>query len=110
MWWIISFLFIPLVILAYVLSHIVSLSLSLPLSGSQVELLRLDVMQLLTEHAEGRPHRRVQGPALLHQVVHHRRTAVGAVHRVALLHPRNHLLQRLQTGGEEEEDVEEGSR
>lgn len=65
-------------------------------SSSQVELLGSDMLQLLPQHAEGGPHNGVQGPALLHQVVHHGRAAVGGVHLVALLHPGHHLFQRLR--------------
>jgi len=64
-------------------------------SSSQVELLGSDMLQLLPQHAEGRPHHGVQGPALLHQVVHHRRAAVWGVHLVPLLHPWHHVFQRL---------------
>lgn len=65
---------------------------------SQVELLGSDMLQLLPQHAEGGPHHRVQVPALLHQVVHHRGAAVRGVHLVSRLHAGDHLFQRL--GGE----------
>lgn len=64
-------------------------------SSSQVELLGSDMLQLLPQHAEGGPHHRVQGPALLHQVIDHGRAAVRGVHLVTLLYPGHHLLQRL---------------
>lgn len=65
-------------------------------SSSQVELLGSDMLQLLPQHAEGGPHHGVQGPALLHQVVHHGRAAVWGVHLVSLLYSGHHLFQRLR--------------
>lgn len=65
-------------------------------SSSQVELLGSDMLQLLPQHSEGGPHHGVQGPALLHQVVHHGRAAVWGVHLVSLLYPGHHLFQRLR--------------
>lgn len=65
-------------------------------SSLQVELLGSDMLQLLPQHAEGGPHHGVQGPALLHQVVHNGRAAVWGVHLVSLLYPGHHLFQRLR--------------
>lgn len=64
-------------------------------SSSQVQLLGSDMLQLLPQHAEGGPHRGVQGPALLHQVVHHWGAAVRGVHLVPLFHSGDHVFQRL---------------
>lgn len=66
-----------------------------PTSSLQIELLGSDMLQLLPQHTEGGPRRRVQGPALLHQVVYGGRAAVWSIHLVSPLHPRHHLFQRL---------------
>lgn len=64
-----------------------------PLTSSlQVELLGSDMLQLLPQHAEGGPHHGVQGPALLHQVVHDGRAAIWGVHLVSPLHTGHHLF------------------
>lgn len=65
-------------------------------SSLQVELLGSDMLQLLPQHAEGGPHHGVQGPALLHQVVHNGWAAIWGVHLVSLLYPGHHLFQRLR--------------
>lgn len=90
----------PTLQLCWAASHLLLFPVRPPCtSSSQVELLGSDMLQLLPQHAEGGPHHGVQGPALLHQVVHHGRAAVWGVHLVPLLYPGHHLFQRL-TGRE----------
>lgn len=57
-----------------------------------------DMLQPLLEHMKAWPCRRIQVPALLHDVVHHFRTAVRTVHLVSLFHTRYNVFQWL-TGG-----------
>lgn len=52
-----------------------------------------DVLKLLAELQEGGPRGGVQLPAVLHDLVDCRRAAVGGIHLVALLHPRDDILQ-----------------
>lgn len=65
---------------------------------SAVILLGHNVLQPLPQHMEGWPGERVQAPAEFHDVVHHLRTAIWRLHRVALLHVRDHIFQRLCNG------------
>lgn len=58
-----------------------------------------DVLKLLTELQEGGPRSGVQLPAVLHDLVDCRWAAVGGIHLVALLHPRDNILQWLRAGG-----------
>ena len=66
---------------------------------SQVQLVGLDALELLAELQEGGPRGGVQVPAVLHDLVDCRRAAVGGIHLVALLHPRDDVLQGLRGGG-----------
>lgn len=66
---------------------------------SQVQLVSLDVLELLSELQEGGPRGGVQVPAVLHDLVDGRRAAIGGIHLVALLHPRDDVLQGLRGGG-----------
>lgn len=66
---------------------------------SQVQLVGFDVLELLPELQEGGPRGGIQVPAVLHDLVDRRRAAVGGVHLVALLHPRDDVLQGLWAGG-----------
>lgn len=67
---------------------------------SQVQLVGFDVLELLPELQEGGPCGSIQVPAVLHDLVDRRWAAVGGVHLVALLHPRDDVLQGLwQAGG-----------
>lgn len=63
-----------------------------------MELVGFDVLELLPELQEGGPCGGVQVPAVLHDIVDCRRAAVGGVHLVALLHPRDNVLQGLWAG------------
>lgn len=54
------------------------------------------MMQFLPEDSEAGSHQGVQGPALLHDFIHHLGTAVRGFHLVALLYAWYHLLQRLR--------------
>lgn len=65
---------------------------------SQVQLVGLDVLELLAELQEGGPRGGVQVPAVLHDLIDCRRAAVGGIHLVALLHPRDDVLQGLRGG------------
>lgn len=66
---------------------------------SQVQLMGFDVLELLPELQEGGPHGSVQVPAVLHDLIDRGWAAVGGVHLVALLHPRDDVLQGLWAGG-----------
>lgn len=55
-----------------------------------------DMLQPLLQHVKAWPRRRIQIPALLHDVVHHFRTAVRTVHLVSLLHSRHKVFQWLK--------------
>lgn len=54
------------------------------------------MLQPLLQHVKAWPRRRIQVPALLHNVVHNFRTAVWTVHLVSLLHSRHDVLQWLE--------------
>lgn len=66
---------------------------------SQVQLMGFDVLELLPELQEGGPRGGVQVPAALHDLVDRGRAAVRGIHLVALLHPRDDVLQGLWAGG-----------
>lgn len=60
-----------------------------------VQLIGYDILKFLSQFSEAGPHHSVQSPALLHDVIHHCRAAVGGVHLITLLYTRDNFLQRL---------------
>ena len=92
---------VPVRSCSVVLLHSFSLSLIAFLCPSacllsQVELIGPDVLQALSHLFEAGPHSHIQSPVLLHDAIDDGWAAGWGVHLVALLHPRNHVLQRLK--------------
>lgn len=61
-----------------------------------------DVLELLSELQEGGPRGSVQLPAVLHHLIDCRWAAVRSIHLVALLHPRDDVLEGLRADGWQE--------
>lgn len=63
-----------------------------------MQLVGFDVLELLSKLQEGGPCGGIQVPAVLHDLVDCGRAAVRGVHLIALLHPRDDVLQGLWAG------------